>query len=380
MGVALQTAIFNMAVRNILILSMLCAFASCAPVSEPVIEPEVLPALLGEGGAGIQDVSPPLLGAGGAGIRNCSAFTVEAWMLQLAAPLQVDPVYQALNETEEVEPTELPEYEGTEGPEAADAEAADAELAEAEAAEVEVEEPTEEEPVARRRRSVVESDESSEEDDTLRRFTRDTSEENSEEDGGEHEHTHGEVNGHAHHGEGHGHGHGLEGSHNEHGHGYGSEHHEDQEHEPMQPKFVISNPESAHPDYKQEPLHLYTVELENNHASSMKFFVEIDHDPEMPVAPECAQLPGFVKESLVHAAHPPVEFMDKPELQFIATAHVHEPAEHSNASVDHHNHAMVVGHEIIMKNGHNENQTDQGQHYHIHLAMAPHGHGKHAHV
>merc|ERR1739838_772557 len=151
------------------------ASGSSAPVSaanwsaviEPVIE-EVI----------VQDVFTPLLGAGGAGIRNCSAFTVEAWMLQLAAPLQVDPVYQALNETEEVEPTELPEYEGTEGPEAADAE-----LAEAEAAEVEAEEPTEEEPVAKRRRSVVESDESSEEDDTLRRFTRDTSEEKSEEDG-----------------------------------------------------------------------------------------------------------------------------------------------------------------------------------------------------
>merc|ERR1739838_1015618 len=64
------------------------------PVIEEVIVPEVFTALLGEGGAGIQDVSPPLLGAGGAGIRNCSAFTVEAWMLQLAAPLQVDPVYQ----------------------------------------------------------------------------------------------------------------------------------------------------------------------------------------------------------------------------------------------------------------------------------------------
>merc|ERR1719339_657429 len=145
----------------------------------------------------------------------------------------------------------------------------------------------------------------------------------------------------------------------------------------MLPKFVIST-SSVNPDYKQEPLHLYTVELENSHASSMKFFVEIDHDPEMPVAPECAQLPGFVKESLVHAAHPPVEFMDKPELQFIATAHVHEPAEHSNASVDHHNHAMVVGHEV--QHGHHENQTDQGQHYHIHLAMAPHGHGKHGHA
>merc|ERR1719154_425212 len=146
----------------------------------------------------------------------------------------------------------------------------------------------------------------------------------------------------------------------------------------MLPKFVISNPESANPDYKQEPLHLYTVELENSHASSMKFFVEIDHGPEMPVAPECAQLPGFVKESLVHAVHPPVEFMDKPELQFIATAHVHEPTEHSNASVDHHNHAMEVGHEV--QHGHHGNQTDQGQHYHIHLAMATHEHGKHAHA